>query len=68
MISFMSNISVIITLLIYWKNHQSECPNFANMACKYLSMPASSASVERIYSIAGKIFSPDHCHLSDAHF
>ena len=43
--------------LSFWKNYQSEFPRLALLAQKYLSVPASSASVERMFSISSHIFS-----------
>ncbi len=54
--------------LLYWKSKQAEYPQLADMASKYLSTPASSAPVERIFSIAGKIFRPERCNLCDTRF
>ena len=43
--------------LKFWKSNQFKFPNLANLAMKYLGIPASSAAVERMFSIAGHIFS-----------
>ena len=43
--------------LKFWKSNQFKLPNLANIAMKYLGIPASSAAVERMFSIAGHIFS-----------
>lgn len=51
--------------LMFWKENQNSFPNLSVLACKYLAIPASSAPVERIFSVAGKIFRPDRCHLND---
>ena len=40
----------------------------AKLAIKYLTVMASSASVERTFSIAGKVFRPDRCRLTDKNF
>ena len=54
--------------LRFWRNRSGDFPQLATLACRYLSVPASSAPVERIFSIAGKIFRPDRCSLSDKRF
>ena len=54
--------------LEYWKSQQSQQPQLANLACQYLSIPASSGPVERLFSIAGKVFRPDRCRLADTLF
>ena len=38
------------------------------LAFRYLAVPASSAHLDRIFSIAGKIFRPERCSLSDERF
>ena len=43
--------------LDWWKTHEVVFPGLALLARKYLSVQASSASVERMFSIAGHIFS-----------
>ena len=42
--------------LSFWKDNESTYPNLAELAKKYLAIPASSAPVERLFSIGGKIF------------
>ena len=54
--------------LQYWKENQSTYPDLAKLACCYLHIPASSAPVERIFSIAGRVFRPDRNRLSDKRF
>lgn len=41
--------------MAYWKKNQTRLPILSGIARKYLAIPASSAGVERIYSIAGAI-------------
>jgi hAT family protein len=41
--------------LKFWKSQQSNFPAMARLARQYLSMPASSGSVERLFSVAGAI-------------
>lgn len=43
--------------LIFWSNNEQKFPLLAKLAKKYLSVQASSAAVERMFSIAGHIFS-----------
>ena len=54
--------------LLFWQVSESTFPNLASLACKYLPIPASSAAVERLFSIGGKIFRPERCRLSDKVF
>lgn len=41
----------------YWHANKDRFPVLSFMAYKYLAMPASSASVERLFSVAGSIIS-----------
>ncbi len=43
--------------LEFWKNNRLKFPLLANQAKKYLGIPATSAAVERMFSICGHIFS-----------
>jgi len=43
--------------LNFWRNHELIFPSLALLAKKYLSVQASSAAVERMFSLAGHIFS-----------
>jgi hypothetical protein len=54
--------------LQFWQQHSVSYPQLSTLACKYLAVPASSAPVERVFSISGKIFRPDRCNLSDKRF
>ena len=51
--------------LEYWKVNQLSYPMLSSLAKKYLSVPVSSAPVERIFSTGGKIFGPARCCLPD---
>ena len=54
--------------LAFWAVKDTSYPRLARLAEKFLAMPASSAPVERIFSIGSKIFRPDRCRLSDTVF
>ena len=47
----------------YWKTNEHKFPKLAKLAKVYLAIPASSAESERVFSIAGKIFTPTRCLL-----
>ena len=55
-------------ILLFWKDNKKKYPALARLASIYLAIPASSAPVQRIFSISGKIFRPEHCSLSDSLF
>ena len=52
----------------FWKKNAGRFPQLAISATKYLAIPASSAPVERLFSIAGKVFRPDRSRLNDDTF
>ena len=54
--------------LEFWKAQQSNFPVLSTIAARYLAIPASSALVERLFSIAGKLFRPERCLMKDQTF
>ena len=42
--------------LSFWKDHEDTYPKLVILAMRYLAVPASSALVERLFSIAGRSF------------
>ena len=38
------------------------------IAMTTIGVPASSAAVEQLFSVAGKVFRPDRCRLTDKSF
>ncbi|KAG7167314.1 AC9 transposase-like 4 [Homarus americanus] len=43
----------------YWKAKQPEFPVLTRLAAKYLAISATSVPVERLFSMAGKLFGPE---------
>jgi hypothetical protein len=41
--------------LLFWKCHEKQFPQLAKLAKKYLTVPASSATVERMCRLSGHI-------------
>ena len=54
--------------LSYWQVNASRYPNLSTLARKHLAAPATSAPVESLFSVAGKIFRPERCLLADKTF
>ena len=42
-------------ILKWWKEHAVLFPYLSQVARRYLAMPATSASVERLFSVAGQV-------------
>ena len=51
--------------LAYWKEQGDLNPTLAKLACQYLQISASSAPVECLSSVAGKIFTSDRSNLTE---
>lgn len=54
--------------LMFWQGNSLRFPSLSKLATEYLSIPATSAPVERIFSVAEKTFRPDRCRLGDETF
>ena len=52
----------------YWQDNQKKYPLLSRLAKDVLGVPSSSASVERLFSNAGKVFTPERCCLTDGRF
>ena len=50
--------------LLFWKAHETQYKAIALIARKFLGVPASSAAVERIFSISGHILSTKRTKMS----
>lgn len=51
--------------LVWWGTNEKRFPNLARMAAQFLSVPATSAPAERIFSLAGEIFDDHSTGLND---
>jgi hypothetical protein len=54
--------------LMYWKRQQRIYPILTQASLNVLGIPASSAPVERLFSVAGKVFRLERCRLTDETF
>ena len=54
--------------LVYWKTNKENFPCIAKIVAHYLSIPASSVPVERLFSTAGNVFRSERCQLNDETF
>ena len=54
--------------LQYCNGQQANLPLLANIAVNYLSVLTSSTPVERLFSVAGRVFHPDKYLLADLTF
>ena len=54
--------------LQFWVQQKVTYPRLARLSLRYLCVPASSAAVERIFSIAGNICKPNRSSLTDTTF
>ena len=50
-------------ILTWWKDHAAQFPYLSQLARRYLAMPATSASVERLFSVAGQIVTARRARL-----
>ena len=51
--------------LIFWKTNASKYPHLSKIAPKYLSLPASYAQIERIFSPEQQLYQLGKNRLSD---
>ena len=54
--------------LTFWKKNSSIFPQLARVVRKYFAIPATSASVDRVFNQAGKILHQDRSHLLPKNF
>ena len=63
-----SCVSMEVNPTEFWKKEKTKYPHLSKLAKEVLGVPSSSAPVKRLFSIAGKLFRPEHCNLKDARF
>ena len=51
--------------LLWWGDHEGEYPHLARMAQQHLGCPATSASAERVFSLAGRLYSDLRQNMTD---
>lgn len=54
-------------MMDYWRNKEKEMPTLARLARRYLSVPPTSADVERMFSIAGFLMRARRSRISIKH-
>ena len=54
--------------LLFWKMNETRFKELSKLAKKYLGVPASSAAVERMFSIAGHVFQTKRRKLGEIFF
>ena len=52
-------------ILVWWGQNEHRFPELARMAAQFLGCPASSASAERIFSLAGRLYDKLTSNMSD---
>ena len=62
------SVSMTTNPLQFWKENEKKYPVMAKLAKEVLGVPSSSSPVERLFSIAGKVFTPERCRLNDTRF
>ena len=53
---------------LFWLKYEKEWPELASYTKRVLTVPASSAAVERVFSVGGSILRPSRRRLSDRLF
>lgn len=54
--------------LDFWKNNNEKFPQLSKLCIKYLGICASSAPVERLFSVAGKFYTSHRTNLKPENF
>ena len=62
------SVSMQINPLKFWKENEKKYPLMVRLARDVLGVPSSSSPVEQLFSVAGKVFSPERYRLTDTRF
>ena len=65
---YLDNKEICDDPLLFWKKHSTHFPRLSILAKQIFCAPASTAGVERLFSVAGHILSPRKMRLTDANF
>ncbi|KAJ1518866.1 hypothetical protein ONE63_011518 [Megalurothrips usitatus] len=55
------------SILEWWRARVDTYPRLQGLARKYLAIPATSTTSERLFSLGGNIITDTRCCLSDEH-
>ena len=58
-------VDIDIDPLQWWSTNEHRFPHVARMARQFLGCPATSASAERVFSLAGRLYSDLRQHMTD---
>ena len=58
-------VSMDTDILVWWGVNEHKYPDLARMAAQFLGCPASSASAERVFSLAGRLYDDLASHMND---
>lgn len=61
------SVSMDVNVRLWWKERVDNYPLLQSLARKYLSIPASSTTSERLFSVGGNVITDTRCCLSDEH-
>lgn len=61
----LSEVPMSTNILEWWASHEQSFPNLSRMAQQYLGVPATSASAERLFSIAGLVYDDLRQNMKD---
>lgn len=54
--------------LEFWRQHQSQYPKLARLACRLLALPATAAHLLRLSRVGGRVANPAHSRLNGVTF